>query len=171
MKYFNPDTGAYEHFELRAPGNYNADKVSEDTGTACKDPSLAQQNQRDEADINTIVKRFGITGNIPVIQLPPAIEDFADVFDMHSAMGVIARANQAFNALPPEARLRFDNNPAKFVDFIDDAYNSPDEAKRKRRMDELTELGLRLPETAQPAPSAPPAAPDPTATPAPRPQN
>ena len=40
------------------------DEASVEAGLECKDDSLAVQSQRDEADINTIVRRFGLSGEL-----------------------------------------------------------------------------------------------------------
>ena len=47
---------------LRTPYNYDVDKVSDETGLSCPEVTLAQQNFKDETDINYIVRQFGITG-------------------------------------------------------------------------------------------------------------
>ena len=47
---------------LRSLYNYDRDAASSESGLACDDPTLAQQQFRDEADINTILERFGRTG-------------------------------------------------------------------------------------------------------------
>ena len=60
---------------VRNPYNYDMDKVSNETGLECKDPSLAQQHMKDECDINTIVEQFRVTGSYlrPLYRLNMAI--------------------------------------------------------------------------------------------------
>lgn len=159
----NTATGELEEPTCRAPGNYDADRVSFETGTECKDPSLTNQSDAKDADINEIVRRFGLTGQLQVIQRPPSIEEFGEIFDMQDAMNLVARANQAFMQLPAEARERFGHSPHKFVNFVDDMLYSEDKELRARRLAELRELNLAPPATPIAAPEPPPAA---TAAPA-----
>ena len=51
---------------FRTPYNYDRDAVSHETGLVCDDPSLAVQSDADDCDINVIVRRFGLTGTMPM---------------------------------------------------------------------------------------------------------
>lgn len=98
-------------------------------------PSRAIQSSKEESDINTIVKRFGLTGQVPSNIQTPLNVDFDSVFDYQSAMNLIIEADKAFAAMPADVRKRFGNDAADFVDFVSDSKNQ-DEARR---------LGLALP--------------------------
>lgn len=91
----------------------------------CLDPSLTQQSQREDADINVIVKRFGVTGQLPQMVQRPQLEMFVDVFDYQSAMNAIVAADRSFMAMPAEVRSRFDNDAGAFVNFCEDPENLP----------------------------------------------
>nr|QJA43248.1 MAG: internal scaffolding protein [Microvirus sp.] len=134
--------------ELRTPFNYDVDAVSEATGLMCLDESLAVQSEAEEADINTLVKRFGLTGQMPTAVRVPEYGDFDSVSNYHEAMSVIADANSAFMEFPADVRARFDNDPGKFVDFVSD----------ERNTNEAIDLGIALPRAAELASAAPPAA-------------
>jgi len=108
---------------LRSLGNYDSDKVSVETGLACEDPSLAQQQFKDECDINTILDRFNVTGQLPVSALQPQFGDFSGVTDYQSALNAVLDAQESFDALPARVRERFANDPAAFVDFCLDEAN------------------------------------------------
>ncbi|AXH76130.1 MAG: internal scaffolding protein [Microviridae sp.] len=108
---------------IRTGFNYDMNAVSVDTGLACTDLSLAVQSEADECDINTIVRRFGLTGQLPVGVRMPTYGDFTGVFDFASAANAIALANESFDEMPAEVRARFENDPAKFVDFCSDDGN------------------------------------------------
>lgn len=110
------------------------DVVSIDTGFACEGPSLTVQSEKDDADINTIVRRFGLTGQVPVLQRVPLNEDFVDIIDFRSALDQIREAEDSFNQLPGAMRARFGNDPAIFVDFCSDRGNLP----------ELRKMGLAI---------------------------
>lgn len=114
---------------LRTPYNYDTMEASNESGLACEDPSLAQQHAKDETDINTIVRRFGLTGELPSGVRAPQYGDFTDATDYHSAMNAVIAANNAFMQLPADVRTRFNNDPGAFVDFCSDEQNR-DEAKR-----------------------------------------
>lgn len=108
---------------LRSGFNYDSDTVSLNTGLACKDASLAQQNQKEEADINTIVRRFGLTGELPSAKAMPQYGDFTHVTDYQSALNAVKEAEDAFAALGSKVRKRFHNSPAEFMDFMADPAN------------------------------------------------
>lgn len=131
---------------FRSGFNYDADQVSAETGLECLDPTLAQQQFAEEADINTIVNRFGLTGELPTAVRMPTYADFEEAIDYHSAMNVIAAARESFMAMPAEVRLRFGNDPAAFVAFCSDEGNRAEAAK----------LGLLVPGVSAPggAPAA-----------------
>lgn len=103
---------------LRTPYNYDVDKVSDETGLECPDPSLAQQNFKDESDINYIVRQFGLTGELPNQTISPQYGDFTGVLDYHSAVNAVLAAQDEFMDLPAQMRARFDNDPAKLIDFL-----------------------------------------------------
>lgn len=119
---------------VRTPFNYDVDKASFDSGLACDEPSLAQQQFAEETDINEIVRRFGVTGQVPVTVRMPLAEDFVGITDYHSAMNAIRAGDESFQALSPEVRERFDNDPGKFVEFCLDPANK----------DEAVKLGLAV---------------------------
>lgn len=111
-------------FELRSAFNYDPDKVSAETGLSCpEDESKTQQSFKDECDINTIVKRFGLTGELPQDYQMPQSGDFTGVSDYQSAMNAVRAAEEAFMAVPAEIRARFSNDPGKFMAFFDDPAN------------------------------------------------
>lgn len=123
----------------RSALNYDRDAVSLGSGLVCLDKSLTQQHQKDESDINVIVKRFGITGQLPQGVRAPTYMDFDDVIDFRTAMDAIRAAQASFDRMPAEVRARFGNDPAAFVDFCSEPGNLP----------EMRRLGL-----AEPAPAA-----------------
>jgi len=114
---------------LRTEFNYSMDDVSRETGLECKDDSLAVQSARDETDINTIVRRFGLTGELPGDVDMPQSGDYSGVGDFHSAMNVVRQAQEEFLRVPADIRARFQNDPQLFSDFFHDPVNQ-DEAIR-----------------------------------------
>jgi phage internal scaffolding protein len=103
---------------VRNPYNYDMALVSQETGLECQDPSLAQQHMKDECDINIIVERFGVTGQIPVTPIEPSYGDFSGVSDYHDALNRIKAADEAFMALPAKVRAKFDHDPNALLQFL-----------------------------------------------------
>lgn len=128
--------GSWEVPYMRTPYNYNRDRVSAETGLYTPEPSLTVQEARDEVDINTIVRQFGLTGKLPEGLVAPVYGDFSQLSDYHAAVNAIARANETFDDLPAEVRAKFNNDPGAFVDFALDTKNR----------DQLKEWGMLVPE-------------------------
>lgn len=140
---------------VRNPYNYDTSEVSDETGLKCEDESKAKQSFAEEVDINTIVRRFGLTGQIPNGVRMPMNADFEEVFDLQSALNAVNAARESFMTMPAEVRSRFGNDPAAFVNFCSDPEN----------IEEARRLGLVPPLEAAPAAAvAAPAAPSPTST-------
>ncbi|WNK12896.1 MAG: internal scaffolding protein [Microvirus sp.] len=125
---------------IRNPFNYDTYEASVASGLKCLDESRAIQSQKDEADINTIVRRFGVTGLLPMQTAVPLNYDFADnVFDFRTAMDMINAAERAFLEVPASIRTRFGNDPGEYVAFC----SNPD------NIEELRKLGLAPPNIAE----------------------
>jgi len=116
-------------------GSYDAKKATEQTGLFCEDESRAVQSQKDEADINTIVRNFGVTGVLPQGVRVPSYGDFDGISDYQEALEAVRAADASFSAMPADVRTRFDNDPAKFVEFCSDSGN----------LEEMRKLGLAVP--------------------------
>lgn len=147
---FNPETGeiiGYQmNIQFRTPYNYDRDAVSLETGTKCEEETLAQQQFKDECDINTILDRFGITGELPTNVRQPLSADFVEAVDYQTAQNALIEAQQSFMEMPAKIREKFDNNPAKFIDFFEHEENRA-EAER---------LGLVMPRPTEERPTEPP---------------
>ena len=111
---------------LRTPYNYDRDKASNESALHCKDQSLTKQSFAEDADINTIVRRFGLTGQLPDNVRVPQYGDFTEVFDFHTAMNAVRTAQESFMALPPNIRARFHNDPQELLEFCEDPENRPE---------------------------------------------
>lgn len=88
-------------------------------------PTLTKQAFKDECDVNNILKNFEKTGQLPdLIKAQPQYGDFSEVAEYQDAMNVVAVANQQFANLPAHTRDRFNNNPAQFLEFVDNPENA-----------------------------------------------
>lgn len=124
---------------------FNLDRAawSDFHGLACADPSLAVQSQREEADINTIVRNFGVTGHLPQSVRLPTYGDFTGIDNYHDAVEAIRQAEADFLAIPSTIRAEFNHDPGAFVAFCSDPSNLP----------KLREWGLAPHAPAEPSPA------------------
>ena len=101
---------------------------------------LTEQNHKDETDINNIVRKYNKTGLID--HLNQFEKQYGDMtgYDYQDAMNTVAAANTMFEGLPSAIRNKFDNDPAKFINFVDDEANA----------DKLVEMGLAKPKVSTP---------------------
>lgn len=129
---------------VRDPYNYDVDQVSNETGLRCDDPSLTQQQFKEEADINTIVDRFLKSGVLPTAVNMPQYVDYEGVFDFQSAMNVVRQADENFMRLDAKVRARFNNSPQAFLEF----FANPENAE------EAVRLGLAIPKAPLPVAEA-----------------
>jgi phage internal scaffolding protein len=136
---------------LRTPYNYDTDAVSLETSLHCSDPSLAQQNSKDECDINVIMERFGRGMALPENFRPPQYGDFEGIADYQGAMNAVVQARESFDQMPAQLRARFHNDPTELIDFLADGENRPEAVK----------LGLVPPPPQDIVPTPPAPVPDP----------
>jgi len=120
----------------RSPYNYDMDLASDKSGLSCLDPSLTQQQFKEESDINTIVDRFMKSGVLPNPINMPQFVDYEGIFDFQSAMNTVRQADENFMRLDAKVRARFNNSPQEFLTFFSD----PDNAG------EAIRLGLAIPQ-------------------------
>lgn len=128
---------------VRSSFNFDRDAVSNETGLSCPEESLAIQSAEEESNINTIVRRFGLTGEMPNQVAMPHSGEFHNIPDFHTAMNLIRTTQEAFLTVPADVRARFGNDPQAFMHFVEDDANR-DEARR---------MGLLKPEPVVPASS------------------
>lgn len=77
--------------------------------------SLTVQSQMEDADINVLMKRMRVTGQMPVNPRLPSYGDFSEITDYRSAIEAVRAADEAFLELPAEVRAKFDNDPQKLL--------------------------------------------------------
>ena len=139
------------HGMIRSAYTFDSEVVSNETALDCGDETVTQQCFKDECDINILLAKFAVTGQLPEnVRVPPYV-DFEEAFDFQSSMNVIRAAEEAFNAMPAEVRGRFQNDPGRFLEFANDASN----------YDEALKMGLAIkrPEKAAVGPGSGPAEP------------
>lgn len=133
---------------LKARMATNFDNLVEDpkSGELVELPSMTRQSEMDACDIHNILKQFSQTGFEELVRQNAARGQYADLTslpDYQEALDIVLSSQAAFAALPSQVRERFQNDPARFVQFLADPDNQ----------DEAIRLGLA---TDQRTPEAPP---------------
>jgi phage internal scaffolding protein len=111
---------------------------------ACEEPSLAQQQFKDECDINNILRQFNVTGQLPEATLSPKYGDFSGISDYKTALDRVIAADEEFMNLPATLRARFDNDASKLIEFLEDDQNRL-EAEKLGLVDPKEDLSLTPP--------------------------
>lgn len=85
--------------------------------------SLTQQNMAEETDINNIMAKYEKTGLIShVNRFQGDYTDYTEApEDLHDAMNRVMAAQEMFMTLPANLRKEYENSPAKFLEFVDNA--------------------------------------------------
>jgi len=108
---------------VRSPYNYDMMAASNEAGLDTGPESMTQQQFKDECDINVIVRRFGLTGELPENPRVPMYGDFTEVKDYRTALEAVMAADDAFLEFPAELRARFENDPQKLLEFCENGAN------------------------------------------------
>ncbi len=130
---------------FRTGYNYDRDAASVESGLECLDESLTVQSEAEDADINTIVRRFGLTGMLPQNVRVPLASDFIEALDFKDAMNAVRAAEESFATMPADVRSRFGNDPAQFYDFC-----VAEKDGVLANLEEMRALGLAVPERVPP---------------------
>lgn len=122
---------------MKFRGHYDYDVEEASNASAIgpgPEPGLTVQSMADDADINVIMKRFGLLGQMPEVGTVkvPQYGDYEHITDYQSALHAIRDAEENFMLMPAEVRSKFQNNPQVFLDFASNPAN----------MGALVDLGL-----------------------------
>lgn len=115
---------------------------SSENGLVCPEPSRTIQAHEEDANINNIVKNFGLTGKLPIAARLPEYGDFDGISDYREAIHAIRDAEANFMRLPSKLRDELQNDPQKFLEFATDPAN----------LERLREYGLAPPAPPTPSP-------------------
>ncbi|AXH75917.1 MAG: internal scaffolding protein [Microviridae sp.] len=130
--------------KFRKHFDYDVEKASDE---ACipadqQGVSLTVQSMAEDADINVLMYRYGLTGKMPENPRVPVYADFTGISDYRSALDAVMSASAGFMELPAVVRAKFENDPQLLMEFLDS----------ERNRDEAVKLGL----VKAPPPAAPP---------------
>lgn len=113
----------------------NFQKRSDDSALSFEGTvSLTRQEFVSSCNINNIIKKYVKNGNNPFsITADAKFGDFTDLPSSYQdALQLISAADDYFAQLPADVRSKFDNDPGKMLDFVNDKMNR----------DEAIKLGL-----------------------------
>jgi len=111
-----------------------------------KEKDRTQQEFADECDINNIMSRYMKTGVMEFVNKhAPQYEDTTG-WEFQQAMETVANGQSLFAAMPAKLRDQFKNDPATFLEFI----NDPNNARK------AAEMGLLSPEASDRVLNPPP---------------
>ena len=88
------------HGMIRSAYTFDPDVVSNETALDTGEDAVTQQCFKDECDINILLTKFAVTGQLPENVRVPQYVDFEEAFDFQSSMNVVRAAEEAFNAMP-----------------------------------------------------------------------
>lgn len=100
--------------------------------TINEEPTLAQQQFKDQCDVNQIMKKYLKTGTITHINntRQGVYADLSQVpLDYQEALNTVIRAKDAFQEVPSHIRLRFQNDPGQMLRFLADPANQEEAIK------------------------------------------
>jgi len=93
--------------------------------------SLTQQHELEASDINNIIKKYQVTGELPEPRFGSYV-DISDIPDYQTSLNIVQQADEAFKRLPSKVRGRFMNDPQTLLTWLRDSNN----------LSEAIELGL-----------------------------
>lgn len=92
-----------------------------------------QQHMKNDCDINQIVARNKVRTYQETNPRIAKFGDFSNLGNYQEMHERVKRAEDAFAALPAKIRDRFENNPAKLVEYV----NGPDSPEKRAELDKL----------------------------------
>lgn len=98
------------------------------------------QSEKKNQDINNIVARAHVTGHLPVLMQRQPIQQLPDSMTFQEAMDKVVHAQQSFERLPAEIRIKFDNDPKKLLKALEDPKKNLDLLKEASVIEEVNEV-------------------------------
>lgn len=98
--------------------------------------SMTKQSHKDECNINKIVNKYMRTGQIDNLMKNPPNYMYCTSETFQESLNIIDTAQKMFDDMPSQIRNKFENDPAKFLDFVQNPEN----------LNEMRSLGLAYPD-------------------------
>lgn len=110
-------------------GNLKVITINEET-------TRTQQQFKDQCDVNNIMKKYRLTGELNHINKKQGIyADLSDSPTYQAALEIIIKAENTFSELSSDVRKRFNNDPHEMISFLENPQNN----------EEAIKLGLKIP--------------------------
>lgn len=86
--------------------------------------SMTEQNHLERVKIQNIIKQYTAQGMLDHVNFYEGqYGDFVNSLDFNQAMNIAAETTQMFESLPAELRRRFNDDPADYLDFVQNPEN------------------------------------------------
>lgn len=109
---------------------YSAFRTHDRVQLVCEESSRAKQSMSAECDINNIMDKYAANGLVQhVNQHKGSYGELPGVIDYHDALNAVLSAKEAFSTLPSKIRSRFNNEPAEFLEFVNNEDNKSEMAQ------------------------------------------
>lgn len=87
-------------------------------------PTRTKQSFREQVNINSILARHRRSGMLDHVNgKTPFYGDVSGIADYQEALNVVHRASELFNGMSAAVRRRFDNDPVRMIEFLQDPSN------------------------------------------------
>ncbi|WNK12768.1 MAG: internal scaffolding protein [Microvirus sp.] len=123
--YYNPPPPVSLEFDLEHPHT----------------KSMTNQSAKDECDINKLVETYYKSGVVTPNFIPELVDLTEIELDYATCLEKLTEAKESFMMLPSQVRAEFNNDPAQFLTYVQ---NAPQEA--------FDRLGLTNPKKPEPTP-------------------
>lgn len=132
-----------KQFRTRSPHQEHYVRPNGTVGvrTVNNEPSMTQQQFKDDCDVNVIMEKFLKTGTITHLRREPgAYLNLLEMPDYQESLQTVINAQNSFMELDADVRLRFENDPGKFLEWLGDP----------SKEQEHVAMGLRVPKQNDP---------------------
>lgn len=132
-----------KQFRARSPHQQHYTRANGTVGvrTVNNEPSMTQQQFKDDCDVNVIMDKFLKTGTITHLRREPgAYLNLLEMPDYQQSLQTVINAQNSFMELDADVRLKFDNDPGKFLEWLGDP----------SKEQEHVAMGLRVPKQSDP---------------------
>jgi len=106
-----------QEFHLRKNGTISVQLIN-------NEPTMTQQQYKEECDVNHIMKKYITTGEIYHLNRKQGVyADMSEITDYQGMLHTVMDAQEKFNSLPADVRNKFQNDPSKLIEFVQDPKN------------------------------------------------
>jgi len=98
--------------------------------TVNTEPSKTDQQWKKSCDVNEIVTKYKRTGQLSHVRSQqPVYQDVSEIPDLLTSLTQVQKAKDAFLTVPAELRKKLDNDPVKFIEYLNEPSNNDEAIK------------------------------------------